>query len=68
MFAQYLQHTAIRAEFVIDRDKLRHGTAFGRLEDGIQPVGVCFVGTKHAKVRQIHPENVAEKISKLARA
>ncbi len=68
MFAQYLQHAAIRAEFVIDRDKLCHGAAFCRLEDGVQPIGVCFIGTEHAKVRQIHPENVTEEISKLARS
>ena len=35
MFAQYFQHTATRAEFVVDRDKLSHRAALRSLEDGV---------------------------------
>jgi hypothetical protein len=52
MLAQYLHHAAIRAEFVIDRDNLGHRAALGGLEDGVQAIGVRFIGAEHAKVRQ----------------
>ena len=40
MLAQHFHHATIRTQFVIDRDNLRHRTAFGGFEDGVQAIGV----------------------------
>ena len=66
MFAQYFHDTAIRTQFVIDRNGLRHEAAFGSFEDGIQAIGVRLIGTEHAKVCRIELEDVSEKISELS--
>src|SRR5580698_8978110 len=68
MFAQYLQHTAIRAELIVDGDEFSHRAARGCLENGVQPVRVRFIGAEHAKVHRIHSEYVAEEFSQFARS
>jgi hypothetical protein len=68
MFAQYLQYSSIRAEFVINRDNFRHRTALGGLEDGVQAIGIRFIGTEHAKVSRIYSEDIPKEIPKLARS
>ena len=67
MLTQYLHHAAVGTELIVDGNNLGHRAAFGGFKDGIQAIRIRFVGAEHAEVCQIHSEDVAEEIAKLAR-
>ena len=68
VFAQYFHQPSIGAKFVVNRDSFCHKAAFCCFQHGIQAVRVRFIGAEHTKVFGVHPDNVAEKVSKLARS
>ncbi len=67
MLAQHFHDAPVRTQFIVDRNNLGHRTPFRRLKDGVQAIGIRFIGAEHAEVCQVHSEDVAEEISKFAR-
>ena len=63
MLAQHFHDAAVWTEFIVDRDNLGHRAALCGLEDGVQSIGIRFIGAKHAEVSRIHSEDIAEEIS-----
>ena len=67
MLAEHFHDATIRAQFFVDGYNLGHRATFCCLEDGVQSIGVRFIGAEHAKVFRIHFEDIAEEIAKFAR-
>src|ERR1035438_7766688 len=67
VLAQPFHDAAVRTQFIVDRNNLGHRAPFRCLKDGVQSIGIRFIGTEHAEVCQIHSENVSEEISEFAR-
>src|ERR1035438_7928233 len=67
VLAQPFHDAAVRTQFIVDRNNLGHRAPFRCLKDGVQAIGIRFVGTEHAEVCQVHSEDVAEEISQFAR-
>jgi hypothetical protein len=65
VLAQHFHDAAVRTEFIVDRNNLGHRAALRGLKDGVQAIGIRFIGAEHAEVCQIHSEDVAEEISSL---
>jgi len=68
VLAQHFHNASIGAELIVDGNNLGHRAALGSLEDGVETIGIRFIGTEHAEVGQIHSEDVAEEVAQLARS
>ena len=52
---------------IVDRDGLLHGAAIGGIEDGVEAVGVGFVGTEEPEISGILFDYVAQIFAEFAR-
>src|SRR5262249_30902544 len=67
MFAQYLHHTSIWSNMIINPNNLLHGGAVLDLEDSAQAIGIGFIRAEETEILLlcVSREDVAHQLSEL---